>query len=160
MVNNDILRSLRYVLNINDQGMADIFRLGGYDAGPRETAALLSGEESDAFIPCSEKIMGCFLNGLIVYKRGPKEDSSGAGALKERLNNNIILKKLRIAFDLKEENMLEVFNLAGFPVSRPELTALFRREGHRNYKACQDQLLRNFLKGLTVFVKNPGTEKH
>ena len=64
-----------------------------------------------------------------------------------------VLKKLRVAFQLKDVDMHEIFAAAGFPLSKPELSALFRQPDHKNYRACGDQLLRNFLKGLTARVR-------
>ena len=68
------------------------------------------------------------------------------------VTNNIILKKLRVAFELKEDDMHAILKAAGFPVSKPELSALFRKFGHTNYRTCGDQLLRNFLKGLAAML--------
>ena len=67
-----------------------------------------------------------------------------------RLTNNIILKKLRIALELKEDDMLAVLKLGEVDISKSELSALFRKEGHKNYKECGDQFLRKFLKGLSL----------
>ncbi len=95
--------------------------------------------------------MEYFLDGLILYKRGKKEIKSGqAKKLDSPLTNNTILKKLRIALELKEDDMLGILKLANIIVSKSELTALFRRDGHKNYKECGDQFLRKFLKGLTI----------
>ncbi|RMO70957.1 hypothetical protein ALQ37_00642 [Pseudomonas syringae pv. aptata] len=69
------------------------------------------------------------------------------------ITNNIVLKKLRVAFELKEDDMHAILKSVDFPVSKPELSALFRKVGHTNYRACGDQLLRNFLKGLTLRVR-------
>ncbi len=66
------------------------------------------------------------------------------------MSNNVVLKKLRVAFQLKDVDMHEVFEAAGFPLAKPEMTALFRQAGHKHYRACGDQILRNFLKGLTL----------
>lgn len=66
------------------------------------------------------------------------------------ISNNLILKKLRIALDLREEDMLSILELAGFPLTRPQLSALFRKEGHKHYRECGDQILRNFLAGLAL----------
>jgi uncharacterized protein YehS (DUF1456 family) len=73
--------------------------------------------------------------------------------VEKRITNNVVLKKLRVAFALKDVDMHEIFESAGFPISRPELSALFRQPGHNNYRVCGDQLLRNFLKGLTLRVR-------
>ena len=73
--------------------------------------------------------------------------------MEKRVNNNVVLKKLRVAFELKDVDMHQVFESAGFPVTKPELSALFRQPGHKNFRQCGDQLLRNFLKGLTLHVR-------
>ena len=65
----------------------------------------------------------------------------------------MVLKKLRVAFELKDVDMHATFADAGFPVSKPELSALFRQRDHRNFRLCGDQMLRNFLKGLTMWVR-------
>jgi uncharacterized protein YehS (DUF1456 family) len=93
-----------------------------------------------------------FLDGLIYFKRG-KDDSRPAPPLELPLTNNTVLKKLRVAFELKEEDMHEILKSSGFPLSKPELTALLRKQGHTNYRECGDQVLRNFLKGLTLRVR-------
>lgn len=71
------------------------------------------------------------------------------------MNNNDILKKLRIALELKEEDIIEILKLTDFELSKSELSALFRKEGHRNYKECGDQILRRFLDGLIIKNRGP-----
>ena len=73
--------------------------------------------------------------------------------MEKRITNNLVLKKLRVAFELRDEDMHRAFDDAGLPVSKPELSALFRQPEHRNYRACGDQMLRNFLKGLTMRLR-------
>jgi uncharacterized protein YehS (DUF1456 family) len=91
------------------------------------------------------------LDGLILHKRGKKETEPGqVKKAASPLTNNAILKKLRIALELKEDDMIGVLKLADIAVSKSELTALFRKEGHKNYKECGDQFLRNFLNGLFI----------
>jgi uncharacterized protein YehS (DUF1456 family) len=95
--------------------------------------------------------MGCFLDGLITRNRGKREIARDqVKGLAVPLNNNAILKKLRIALELDEENMLRIMKLANITVSRSDLSALFRKNEHKNYKECGDQFLRSFLKGLAV----------
>ena len=89
------------------------------------------------------------LVGFIIKKRGIREDSKPP-AKPELLTNNIILKKLRIALTLRDVDIIEIMSLANVEVSKTELSALFRREGHKNYKECGNQFLRYFLKGLTL----------
>jgi len=68
-------------------------------------------------------------------------------------SNNIIMKKLRIALNLKEEDLLEIFELAEFEMTKPQITAIFRKKGHKHYKACQDQMMKKFLAGLAIKMR-------
>lgn len=154
MNNNDILRRLRYALNINDAAMIELFKLSAYEIAQSELSGLLKKEDEPGYIDCSDEVMGFFLDGLILQKRGPKEIKPGqAKESAPLLNNNLIFKKLRIALELKEEDIVGILKLAGIYISKAELTALFRKEGHKNYQECGDQFLRNFLKGLTLYCR-------
>ncbi|MHB9102478.1 MAG: YehS family protein [Sulfuricella sp.] len=151
MINNDVLRSIRYALDLGDAKVVEIVKLAGGDIAQSDLANFLKKEDEEGFVECGDGVVLSFLDGLIIHKRGkmesrPEQDKKPAS----RLTNNTILKKLRVAFELKEEGMHKVLELAGFSVSKPELSALFRTQGHKNYRACGDQLLRNFLKGLTI----------
>ncbi|MCQ4257171.1 DUF1456 family protein [Stutzerimonas stutzeri] len=147
MLNNDVMRSLRYILNVSDAKIAEITRLTGCEIPDDEAVAYLKKEDEEGYKPCGDRIMAHFLDGLVIYKRG-KDDSRPTPPIELPINNNIVLKKLRVAFELKEDDMHEILKSVDFPVSKPELNALFRKAGHSNYRACGDQLLRNFLKGL------------
>jgi len=157
VVNNDVLRSIRYALDLSDAKVVDIIKLAGHDPAivQSDIPNLLKKEEEEGFVACSDEVMTAFLDGLIIHKRGklePKPEQKPGRGIKphQRLTNNAILKKLRVAFELKEEDMHKTLELAGFGVSKPELSALFRAQGHNNYRACGDQFLRNFLKGLVI----------
>ena len=151
MTNNDILRQLRYVLNINDSTMIEIFKLADHEIEQSNLTGLLKKEDEEGFVNCSDDVLGYFLDGLILHKRGRKEIKLGETRKSDsRLTNNTILKKLRIALELKEDDMLGILKLANVDISKSELTALFRKEGHKNYKECGDQFLRKFLKGLSI----------
>jgi uncharacterized protein YehS (DUF1456 family) len=151
MANNDLLRSIRDALYLDDTTMITIFREAGREVGPSAIAAFLKKEDEDDYIPCSNPIMGFFLDGLIIHNRG-KQEGQPAPAEKPlaELSNNAILKKLRIALDLKEDDLVEIFKLAGIVITKHELTALFRKQGHKHYKECNDQLLRSFIEGLAL----------
>lgn len=151
MTNNDILRRLRYALDIKDSTMIEIFKLSGYEISHSNLIDLLKKEEDDGYVECTDQAMELFLDGLIVHKRGKREIMPGHVEKKESpLTNNSILKKLRIALKFRENDMLGTLKLAGMSLSKSELSALFRKEGQRHYKECGDQILRNFLKGLTT----------
>ncbi len=151
MNNNDIVRQLRYALNMNDSTMIEIFKLADHEIGQSILTGLLKKEDEEGFVNCGDIVLGYFLDGLILYKRGRKEMKPGEMRRPDsRLTNNIILKKLRIALELKEDDMLAVLKLAEVDISKSELSALFRKQGHKNYKECGDQFLRKFLKGLSI----------
>ena len=147
MLNNDVMRSLRYILNVNDAKIAEITRLTGCEIPDSEAEAYLKKEDEEGFKPCPDRIMAHFLDGLLIYKRG-KDESRPTPPIELPVTNNTVLKKLRVAFELKEDDMHSILQSVDFPVSKPELNALFRKAGHSNYRVCGDQLLRNFLKGL------------
>lgn len=75
------------------------------------------------------------------------------------LTNNDILKKIRVALELKDEDVVKILKLADFEITKSELNALYRKPDHANYKECGDQLLRNFLNGLIIFKRGPMPEK-
>lgn len=75
------------------------------------------------------------------------------------LTNNDILKKLRVALQLKDEDIVDILRLADFEVTKSELGALFRNPDHPNYRECGDQLLRNFLNGLIIYKRGPMPKK-
>lgn len=147
MTHNDVLRSLRYVLNATDATFVDIVRLGGAEITRPQMMALLKAEDDAGFEPCTHRVMAHFLNGLVIYKRG-KDDTRPPQPLEVPVTNNAILKKLRAAFELKDTDILALLEQSGLRVSKTELGAFFRRPDHRNYRDCGDQLLRYLLKGL------------
>ncbi|MDD1962553.1 MAG: DUF1456 family protein [Pseudomonas capeferrum] len=152
MNHNDVLRSLRYMLKINDAKMVGIIKLSGLEVSAETLASYLKKEEEPGFVRCPDPVMAHFLDGLVIHRRG-KDDSRPAQPVELPVTNNTILKKLRVAFELKEEDLHVILKSVNFPVSKPELSALFRKVGHDNYRPCGDQLLRNFLKGLTLRVR-------
>jgi uncharacterized protein YehS (DUF1456 family) len=151
MTYNDIVRRSRYALNINDRDMMEIFRLGKHPMELPGLKDLLKKDDEAGFVVCSGKVLGPFLDGFIIYKRG-RQETAGAQAKRpeSQLTNNLILRKIRIALALKEDDMLGILKLVNITLSRSELSAFFRDKEHKNFKACGDQVLRNFLNGLAV----------
>lgn len=151
MTNNDILRRLRYALDIKDSTMIEIFKLSEYEITRSNLTDLLKKEAEEGYVDCSDEVMELFLDGLIIHKRGKREMMPRHVEKQDTpLTNNGILKKLRIALKFREDEMLSTLKMAGMSLSKSELSALFRKEGQRHYKECGDQILRNFLKGLTT----------
>lgn len=154
MINNDIIRRVRYALSISNADMVEIFKLAGHDFPEAEIPGILKKEKETGFVECSDTLLEHFLDGLIIMKRGKKESSSPQSS-RVSISNNMVLKKLRIAFNLKEDDMLAMFRRADCEITRPELSALFRKQGSKNYKVCGDQILKKFLHGVTVFFRPP-----
>jgi uncharacterized protein YehS (DUF1456 family) len=151
MINNDVLRSIRYMLNISEFKLVEIVKLSGGVITQEQMNTFLKKEDEPGFQECPQNIMAHFLNGLIFFKRG--KDESRPPMPLELPTNNVVLKKLRVAFELKDSDVTEIISKAGLDFSKSEISALFRKEGHKNYRVCGDQLLRNFLKGLTAKIR-------
>ena len=146
---NDVLRSVRYMLNINDQKIVEIAKLADFDLPLANVQKFLLKDDEAGYVPCDDLFMAHFLDGLIYHKRG--RDPARAPVPHEiPVTNNTVLKKLRVAFELKEENMHRLIETGGYRVGRSELSAFLRKNDHPNYRACGDQVLRYFLKGLTL----------
>jgi uncharacterized protein YehS (DUF1456 family) len=171
MDNNDILIRLRYALDIKNTNMVEIFKLGGIEVTMEEVRKILTKSsdnylnetdndgdiaENEENIKCNNIMLESFLNGFIIFKRGKQDPRPGQPnrpelSLKNNANvNNILLKKLKIALSLTSEDMLDILERAGVTVTKGELGALLRKEGHKNYKECGDRYARNFLKGLAI----------
>ncbi|UTW08716.1 DUF1456 family protein [Pseudomonas benzenivorans] len=152
MLNNDVLRSLRYTLDLSDAQMADIIQLSGLQVDQARVSDVLKKDDEEGFQACDDELMAHFLDGLVYFKRG-KDDSRPPQPFELPVTNNMVLKKIRVAFELKEDDMHAIMQSVDCPVSKPEMSALFRKFGHSNYRTCGDQFLRNFLKGLTLRLR-------
>jgi uncharacterized protein YehS (DUF1456 family) len=152
MINNDVLRSVRYMLDISDEKIVEIIKLADYDVQKTDVIAYLKKDDEAGYLDCSGAVLAHFLDGLIFFRRG-KDEARPERPVESQVTNNLVLKKLRVAFELKEADMHALLQAVGMSVSKPELSALFRKPGQSNYRKCGDQLLRNFLKGLTQRVR-------
>lgn len=149
MVSNDILRSVRYILRINNNDLVRIFALGEVEVTAEQLAPWLRKEDEEGFVRCPDILLSRFLNGLIYDKRG-RDESAPALVVERRINNNIMLKKLRIAFSLKTDDILAILTQQQFRIGMAEITAMMRAPEHKNFRECGDQFLRYFLRGLAV----------
>lgn len=153
MLNNDVLRSLRYMLDVSDAQLTEIVELSGKTVSEEEITAVLKKDDEPGYQDCTDDLLAHALDGLVYFKRG-KDESRPAPALELPVTNNQVLKKLRVAFELKEEDIHAIMRSVDFEVSKPEMSALFRKAGTSNYRACGDHFLRNFLKGLTQRLRD------
>ena len=152
MTNNDVLRRIRYAFDFKDSKMIAIFALAEHQVTCEQVSNWLRKDDDEAFQNCSDTELAIFLNGLIVDRRGRKEGPQPKP--EQSLNNNIILRKIKIALDLKADDMLEILLLAKVDISKHELSAFFRKLGHKHYRDCLDQFLRNFLNGIQLKYRN------
>ena len=148
MTNNDTLRRLRYIFDFNDSKMIILFGLADLEVTRGQVSDWLKREDDPDYKNCTDTQLAIFLNGLIIDKRGKREGPQPKP--EKRLTNNIIFRKIRIALDLKADDVLEIMALANLRISKHELSAFFRKPDQKQYRECKDQILRNFLKGVQV----------
>jgi uncharacterized protein YehS (DUF1456 family) len=148
MLNNDILRRIRFTFNFGDSKMMEIFSKADYQVTRAQVCDWLKKDDDPTFVNLNDIHLAIFLNGLINDKRGKKEGEQPKP--EKRLNNNIIFRKLKIALNLKDEDILDILMLADLRISKHELSAFFRNPSQNQYRPCNDQILRNFLKGMQV----------
>ena len=146
MTNNDVLRRIRYTFGFNDSKMIALFGAADCQVTREQISAWLKKDDDPAFQECSDTQLAVFLNGLIIDRRGKKE---GVKVEPERrLTNNMIFRKLKIALDLKADDILQLLALSDVQISKHELSAFFRKPEHKHYRECKDQVFRNFLNGV------------
>ncbi|MFT4566827.1 MAG: hypothetical protein ACI9FN_001788 [Saprospiraceae bacterium] len=146
MNNNDILRRLRYVFDWNDDQVINLFLQADHTVSRAQISDWLKSDDDPDVTILKDRELAIFLNGFINKRRGKRE---GQQILPEEiLTNNMILRKLKIALNLKDIDMIEIFHLAKVKISKHELSAFFRRADQVQYRECMDQYLRNFIKGM------------
>lgn len=148
MINNDVLKRLRFVFDLNDPKMIELFASGGLTVTRSEISNWMKKDDDAEYQACNDEQLATFLNGFITEKRGKRDGEQPIP--EKKLTNNIILKKLTIALSLKAEDTIEVLQAADLRVSKHEISSFFRKVGHRQYRECKDQILRNFLMGLQL----------
>ncbi len=148
MTNNDILRRVRYIFDFSDAKMIAIFKLASVQVIREQISDWLKKHDDPAFQGCNDSQLATFLNGLITDMRGKKDGPQPEP--EKKLTNNIIFRKLKIALNLQNDDVLKILALAELQISKHELSAFFRRIDHRHYRECKDQILRNFLTGLQL----------
>lgn len=158
MILNDVLRSLRYILDAGESALVDLVKLADstFEIRADDVVAMLKKEDEEGYQVCTDAVLARVLDGIVFSKRG-KDENRPQRPFERTVSNNLVLKKLRVAFELKEDDLHAILKAAEFPVSKPELSALFRSPDQKNYRTCGDQLLRNFLKGLALRTRGAST---
>ena len=148
MNKNDILRRIRYIFDLNDSKMISIFDQADHQVTRAQISDWLKRDDDPACKKCSDMHLAIFLNGLINDKRGKR---GGPQPEPEKsLSNNAVFMKLKIALNLKADDVIKILSLVDVKISKHELSAFFRRSDHKHYRECKNQMLRNFLKGLQL----------
>lgn len=148
MNNNDTLRRLRYTFDFSDSEVIGLFSSGGKEVTRTEISDWLKADDDPDFKPIYDIDLAAFLNGFINLKRGKREGPQPKP--EKSLSNNNVLRKIKIALNLRDDDMISIFALAKLRVSKHELSALFRKPDQKQYRPCKDQFLRNFLHGLQL----------
>lgn len=141
-----MLRRLRYTFNYNDKQMIALFASTGSVVTREQVSGWLKKDNDADFVNCPDVELANFLNGFINEKRGKKEGPLPVP--EKRITNNIVLTKLKIALNLKSEELIELLDSVGFRLNKPELSAFSRKVDHKHYRECKDQVLRNLLQAI------------
>ncbi|OBT13406.1 hypothetical protein A9264_06980 [Vibrio sp. UCD-FRSSP16_10] len=157
MTNNDILRRIRYTFDLKDADMINVFAAADETVTRSQVINWLKKEEDEQFCKMIDKELAIFLNGFINIKRGKREGEQPKP--ESRLTNNMIFMKLRIALNMKAEDILETLQRADFNLSKHELSAFFRKPENKHYRECKDQILRNFLMGVQLQLRPSDTQE-
>lgn len=147
MTNNDIFRRIRYLFKLNDSQVVNIYQHVEVAIQQADVLNWLKKEDDPSLVEMTDQELAAFLNGLIIEKRGKKEGPTPEA--EEVLSNNTILRKLKIALDLKSDDILAAFESIDKKISKHELSSFFRNPDHSSYRPLMDQYLRNFLQGLS-----------
>ena len=148
MDNNYIFYKLRKIYQWDEEKIGNLFKSVEFMVSPLDIFAWMKQEQYEGFKEMPDQALAALLNGFIVDKRGLKDGKIPEA--EEKLTNNIIFRKLKIALNLRDEEILEILESADRHISKHELSAFFRKPDQRQYRPCLDQILRNFLQGLQV----------
>jgi len=154
MNTNDILYKITKALSLSKDDILEIYKLEDYNISREHLDSLLKRKYDKDFQLCSYEELGIFLDGLISFKRGGSQKRASDDEVVE-LNNNLILKKLRVALELKEFEIDLIFKLVDIELTKQQIKSLFRNPSHKNFKLCSDELLNQFLDGLDEFYFSP-----
>ncbi len=151
MTNNEIIKRLRFILDVEAAAIAECFKFADVTLSDTELENLLAPESDEIFQACSDELFTRFLDGLITWRRGP---AKGGPRNPVALTNNVILKKVRIALELEARDLDNAFMLADCELSAHEISALFRKPGTKHFSECSDEILERFFSGLSLYFRS------
>ena len=156
MTNNEILRRIQHALNLKNAQIIKAIEQADVTVAHDQVINWLKDDNDKSCSTMKDKELAIFLNGFINLKRGKKEGVQPKPEV--ALTNNMIFMKLRIALNMKAEDVLDVLEVVGVSLSKYEIGAYFRKPENKNYKVCEDQLLCDFLNGVQ-FTNRPDSEE-
>jgi len=164
MNNNDRLRYLSNALALTQEEMIEIFSLGGLTVTAEQMELLRTAipeeevEETVAVEKCDYPTLESFLNGYVTFKRGEPTTTTGESekrplTMTGKNVNNVMIKKLKVALSLSNEDLIDMFEEAGMSLTKGELTPIFRKEGHKHYKKCSDRMIMTLIDGIGIITR-------
>jgi len=178
MDSNDVNRRVRYALSLDDDDVIDLLRLSAFEGDTGNVQAWRLKEGADGYMPCPPEALQAMLAGLIIRLRGVRDDQpstqlpaqsaqpvtqSAQSAQSDKvatvIDNNAVLKQIRIALSLKTDDVHALIVQGGGKLGKSEVNALFRKPSARNFRRCGDQVLRWFLAGLATQRKGSSTDQ-
>jgi len=147
---NDILFKLKTALSIDNVNMIKAYALAEYEMKEEHLENILKRRQDTGYEDATYEELGVFLDGLVLLKRGPSDKVTNEDET-VALTNNLILKKVRVAMELKEAELVILFALGEVSLTKRQIGSLFRKEGGKNFKECSDEFLMAFLDGLDEF---------
>ncbi|MFA0311989.1 hypothetical protein BH581_04740 [Vibrio splendidus] len=156
MTNNEILRRIQHALNLKNAQIIKAIEQADVIVAHDQVINWLKDDNDKSCSKMKDKELAVFLNGFINLKRGKKEGEQPKPEV--ALTNNMIFMKLRIALNMKAEDVLDILEVVGISLSKYEIGAYFRKPENKNYKVCEDQLLCDFLNGVQ-FTNRPDSEE-
>ncbi len=150
---NDILFKITKALSLEHDEIIKAYGLADYTISKERLINILKRRQDKGFEEATFEELGVFLDGLVLLKRGPS-DKVATDEDAVPLTNNLILKKIRVAMELKEPELVILFALAEVTLTKRQIGSLFRKEGSKNFRVCSDELLMAFLDGLDEFYYN------
>jgi len=147
---NDILFKIKTALSLKSSEIIKAYSLVEYTMTEERLNNVLKRRQDQGYEEANYEELGLFLDGLVLLKRGESSNKVESDEVVE-LTNNLILKKLRVAMNLKESDLVIIFALAEVVLNKRQIGSLFRKEGGKNFKACSDELLFAFIEGLDEF---------
>jgi len=140
------MRRIRFTFDFSDSEMINMFALADFEVSRAEVSDWLKRDDDPEFRELLDVQLAVFLNGFIVLNRGRKEGLQPEP--EQLLSNNAIFRKLKIALNLKDEEILSILERADMKISKHELSAFFRNPNQSQYRPCNEQMLRKFLIGM------------